>query len=268
MSILDDATSRAPARPAAAAAPSARRRGLMFPIVVALVLVGGIVAILYAYGAFEGRPKIALITASDSPFWDMVVHGAQDAAKQQDVQLSVLRSPPDEEEQERLVEALLAGQKFDGVAISPVSANKQLPMLAAIANASTLVTMDSDSPVVGRLCYIGTDNYAAGRICGQNVRAAVPEGGEVIIAIGSLDKENGRLRRQGVIDELLGRSFEPARSTIDDPDQPAKGEKYTVITQIDDLAAPRCTELTAQAVRDRPNVKCFVGIFAYSVPAI
>ena len=35
------------------------------------------------------------------------------------------------------------------------------------------------------------------------------EGGEVVIAIGSLDKANGQRRRQGVIDELLERSFEP-----------------------------------------------------------
>ena len=38
-----------------------------------------------------------------------------------------------------------------------------------------------------------------------------PAVGDVIISIGSLDKQNAQRRRQGVIDELLDRSFEPTR---------------------------------------------------------
>ena len=74
-------------------------------------------------------------------------------------------------------------------------------------------------------------------MCGQQVREALPEGGKVIIAIGSIEKENGHRRRQGVIDELLERTFEPNRPT-DPVDAPLKGPKYTIVaTLIDNLDA-------------------------------
>ena len=63
-------------------------------------------------------------------------------------------------------------------------------------------------------------------MCAQHIRQAVPDGGEIIISVGSLDKENGHRRRQGVIDELLERSFEPQRPA-DAVDAPLKGPKYT-----------------------------------------
>ncbi|GIT30306.1 MAG: hypothetical protein Ct9H300mP1_23520 [Planctomycetaceae bacterium] len=50
------------------------------------------------------------------------------------------------------------------------------------------------------------DNYTAGRMCGELIREALPKGGKVMLFIGRLEQDNARLRRQGVIDALLGRS--------------------------------------------------------------
>jgi ribose transport system substrate-binding protein len=53
------------------------------------------------------------------------------------------------------------------------------------------------------------DNYTAGRMCGELVREALPKGGKVMLFIGRLEQDNARLRRQGVIDALLGRPHDP-----------------------------------------------------------
>ena len=59
------------------------------------------------------------------------------------------------------------GKGYDGVAISPNDPPRQASALADIAadTNGNLITFDSDSTVSRRLCFIGTDNYDAGRVC-------------------------------------------------------------------------------------------------------
>jgi ribose transport system substrate-binding protein len=122
--------------------------------------------------------------------------------------------------------------------------------------------------VTGRLLFVGTNNYEAGRAAGENVKAALPDGGEVIVCLGNPDKENTQHRRQGLIDELLDRTSEPHR-TLDAYDQPIKGEKYTIVaTLVDDSDPDKCTQLVAEALKKHPNAKCVVGLLGYSAPAI
>ena len=42
-----------------------------------------------------------------------------------------------------------------------------------------LITMDNDADKTGRLCYIGIDNYEAGKAVGRLVKKALPNGGTV-----------------------------------------------------------------------------------------
>ena len=105
-------------------------------------------------------------------------------------------------------------------------------------------------------------------MCGQQAREAMPDGGTVIISIGSIEKENGQRRRQGVIDELLERTFEPNRPA-DAVEQPLKGPKYTVLTTLIDNYNPKvATDLAVEAVKANPNVGCIIGLFASSTPAV
>jgi len=154
------------------------------------------------------------------------------------------------------------------MAISPVSPTMEANLLSAVANATTLVTYDSDMPIARRLCFVGTDNYAAGRACGDLVRQAIPSGGEVIVSIPNPDKDNVQRRRQGLIDELLDRSTEPMR-TADAVDAPLIGAHYTIDATLVDSADPgACATLAEAAIKDHPDVKCFVGLQSYSGPAL
>ncbi len=69
-----------------------------------------------------------------------------------------------------------------------------------------LLTQDNDAPGSGRLCYIGTNNYTAGREVGRLVKEALPEGGTLVIFVGQTEPLNARQRRQGLLDELAGNS--------------------------------------------------------------
>jgi ribose transport system substrate-binding protein len=230
-----------------------------------LILATG--AILWSAGALRPKPRVVLVT-SDQPYWDLVIKGAKEAADQYDVKLTVHRVKPDIDAQTQIIRGLV-DQKFDGVAVSPIDPAAQAAVLAQIAGAHTLVTFDSDSPASQRLCFVGTDNYAAGRLCGQKVREALPDGGDVLISIGNLEKENGQRRRQGVIDELLDSPFKPDNDMTPADATALKGPHQTVAaTIVDGNDSAKATELVAAALKSNPNVKCVVGLNAYSTPAI
>jgi ribose transport system substrate-binding protein len=240
--------------------------GLWIALVTGAILV--VAGILWWEGAFSPKPRVALVTASTGPYWDLIVKGAQEAAERHGVRLEVVRPPSDELSQSRALSSLV-DQGYDGVAVSPNDAARQATVLAKLGAKANLVTFDADAPISRRLCFVGTDNYDAGRMAGQHVREALPNGGTVIISIGSVAKENGHRRRQGVIDELLEREFEPNRPADMPLDAPLKGPKYTVVaTLVDNLDAKRATELAAEAVKAHPDLGCFVGLFASNTPAI
>jgi ribose transport system substrate-binding protein len=236
-------------------------------LIVILLLFIAITGALWYLGFLEPPPRVAIVTAGPGQYWDLIARGAEDAARRYNLQLKVVRPAGDEPSQTSAIRDLL-GQKFDGIAISPNDPPRQAAVLSDVATETTLVTFDSDSGVSRKLCFIGTNNYEAGRQCGEQIRQAIPAGGEVILAIGSLDKENGQRRRQGVIDELLERSTEPNRP-MDPVDAPLKGPKYTIdATPVDGIDAARASELAAAALKQHPGVKCICGLFAYSTPSI
>jgi ribose transport system substrate-binding protein len=233
-----------------------------------LILVAIIAAAVWYFVVYQHTPRVVLITSGDGPYWDPVIAGAQDAAKQFEVKLEVERIKSDPYVQADVIKRRMAERGIDGIAISPLNASIQANLLADAAANKTLVTLDSDAPVTGRLLFVGTDNYAAGRAAGEDVKAAVPDGGEVIICLGNPDKENTQHRRQGVIDELLDRDEQPQR-TPDALDKPIKGEKYTIVaTLVDESNPQKATQLVVEALKSSPNVKCFVGLLGYSAPAV
>jgi ribose transport system substrate-binding protein len=241
-----------------------RRRSTPFLLVLILILIG---LLLWSLGVFRHQTHVAIITSGDGPYWDPVEAGANKAADLYDVKVSVIRCKTDMLLQiEKIKDAL--GEHYDAIAISPINPTSESTALADVAATTNLVTMDSDSPVARRTCFVGTDNYDAGRLCGQVVRGAVNGGGEVILFLGNPEKENTQRRRQGVIDELLQRSFDPERA--DDPlDAQLKGGDFSVVGTIVDNADPNSTtQLATQAIKDHPNVKCFVGLLSYSAPAL
>jgi len=233
-----------------------------------LLLIAALAAVVWYKFAYVPSPRVALITSGDGPYWDPVIAGAKEAAKDFDVKLVVDRIKSDPFVQADVLKQRNEQRDIDAIAISPLNASIQANLLAEVAATKTLVTLDSDSPVTGRFLFVGTDNYAAGREAGAIVREALPEGGGLIISLGNADKENTQHRRQGVIDELLDRPEEPMRKP-DAMDQPIKGEKYTIVATIVDESDPaKATELVAAALKADGNVKCVVGLLGYSAPAI
>jgi ribose transport system substrate-binding protein len=213
------------------------------------------------------RPLVGFVTNGIDPFWSIAEAGAHAAGKEFDVTVEVKMPPADGRiaQQKRMIEELLT-LGASGIAVSPIKPEDQLDILNSIGEQCHFVTHDADAPASNRLAYIGMSNYDAGRVCGKLVKEAIPDGGELMIFVGSLDQLNARQRRQGLIDELLDRSNDPAR--YDAPNVGVlKGTKYTILdTRTDGFDKAIAKSLVEEAITKYPEMDLMVGLFAYNPP--
>ena len=211
--------------------------------------------------------RVAFVTNVVADFWNIAKAGCHDAGKELGVQVEVrMPSSPTVENQQRIVEDLIASG-IQGIAISPLDPNGQKAWLDKVANQVPLITHDSDAPGSKRLCYIGFDNYKAGRMCGELLKEAIPDGGEVVLFVGRLGIEAADSRRQGVIDELLGRP-NPVSLSFDPKDDLILGQKYTILeTQVDGFSPDQAFNKALDALQRHPNLSAMVGLLEYNTPA-
>lgn len=244
--------------------PSNAPRVIIWFLVIAALVAG---AIVYTRVEPTSAPvRIALVTADSDPYWDAVIEGAEATANEVGAELVVFRANGELEDQTKHLNTVAAGN-FSGLAVSPVDGSRQALSIRAMADAMPVVTIDADSELSGRLCFVGPDNYTAGRRCGDLLKEAAPEGANVVVICGPIEKENGRLRRQGFIDEVLNRSFVPER-----PMDPLEGaltsETYTVLgTYVDPIDPEQAKANVAAALEKYPDLDAIVGLYAYHVPA-
>lgn len=211
-------------------------------------------------------PKVAYVTNGIASFWTIAAVGARKAGDDFNAEVDVKMPANGVDDQKRMIEDLLV-TGIDGIAVSPIDPDNQNSFLNDVASKTHLITHDSDAEGTDRLAYIGMSNYDAGRMCGQLVKEAIPDGGEVMIFVGRLEQLNARLRRQGVIDELMDRSHDPER--FDEPDAVIKGDKYTILgTRTDGFDFPEAKSQAEDAITAYPNMACMVGLFAYNPPLI
>lgn len=195
--------------------------------------------------------KLAFVTNNASDYWTIVRKGVEKAEKE-DGNLEVsfqLPKPPEAADQKTIVENELT-RGVDGIAISPADAKNQTEMLNAAAAKALLICQDSDAPQSKRTAYIGTDNKAAGVKLGEEIKKSLPNGGKIVVFVGSLDAQNAQ-DRIGGIEEAL------------------KGSNVSIIDKRTDAADhAKAKSNAADILVKNPDVAALVGIWSYNGPAI
>jgi ribose transport system substrate-binding protein len=228
---------------------------------LALVLIGALLACVPACSTSSGKTKVAFVSNNPEEFWNIAEAGALKAGSEEPNLEVLFRKPAqgDAAIQKEVIDTLL-NQNIKGIAISVIDPKNQGKYLDEIAQKVQLITVDNDAPATKRKCYIGTDNYAAGRAAGVLVKKAMPEGGVIAIFVGQLEALNAQQRRQGVLDELAGvhnatgevyGKYRLHKTYTDQPEGPAKA-KENAIAAIADL--------------DKEEHVCFIGLWAYNPP--
>ena len=219
------------------------------------------------------RKSVAFVTNQIADFWKIAEAGCVAASKEFNIDVQVIMPPEASAAvQKQKVEDVMAGG-IQAIAISPLDADNQVEWINGLGDKIPLITHDSDAPKSNRLVYIGMDNYAAGRACGEILRKALPDGGQVLLCIGRLEQDNSKYRRQGVIDVLMGRDrkidFYQSQPDAFDPNEgEIKGDKFTIVATVTDQGKPEVALQKAEdAIVTYPELKGMAGLFEYNPPA-
>ena len=226
------------------------KRSLIAVLVLATVVASS--ACHNRSGAGTSSPMtIAFVTNNSSDFWTIARRGVDKAdAELADVTTDFrIDSDGTAAEQKRIVDDLLT-KGIGGIAISPVDPENQTALINDAAGKAVVFTQDSDAPTSNRLCYIGTDNVAAGRQAGALIKEVVPDGGPIMLFVGKLDARNAQERIQGIKEALAGTKIQILDVRTDDAD--------TV----------RAKSNAADTLVRHPEVKALVGLWSYNGPAI
>lgn len=207
---------------------------------------------LSSCGPKEGgkRVYVAFVTNNVSDFWKIAEAGVRQAEKDFNAKCDV-RMPTQGTalEQKEIIQDLIV-KGVSGIAISPVSPDSQTKVLNDAAAKVNLICHDSDAPKSNRLCYIGASNYEAGKVAGEQLKKALPNGGKVMVFVGTLDAQNAAQRYQGVRDAVKGTDIKILGVMTDNADHTkARANVEDTLVKHRDIAA-------------------LVGLWSYNGPAI
>jgi ribose transport system substrate-binding protein len=194
--------------------------------------------------------RVAFVSNNAADFWQIAKAGVLKAEADFDIRCD-FRMPDDGSpaKQHQIVQDLLAAG-IDGMAISPIDPVNMRTLLNEVAAKVPLICHDSDAPESNRRCYIGTNNFEAGRHAGKLVREVLPNGGSVMVFVGRMDVPNAVERVAG-----LRKALEGSEITVLD-----------VRTDLVDRA--RAKQNVEDTLTRTPDIGCLVGIWAYNAPAI
>ena len=238
----------------------------LFIVALPLLLATALAGCKPAPSASAARKKVAFVTNGVASFWTIASAGVKAAAEKEGVDAETLMPVEGISDQKRMIEDLLT-RGVDGIAVSAIDPANQTELINTAAKRTKVITHDSDAPKSDRLLYIGMDNYAAGLLCGDLVREAMPEGGSVMLFVGRTEQDNAQRRRQGCIDGILGRSADPTRA--DPVSEVIEGNGYKILgTLTDQFDRAKGKANAEDALSKYPDIGCMVGLFAYNPPLI
>lgn len=194
--------------------------------------------------------QVAFVTNNVSDFWKIAQAGVEQAEKDFNCKCD-FRMPVQNftTEQKQILEDLVT-KGVSGVAISPASPDTQTDVINQTAGNINLICMDSDAPKSKRMAYVGTSNIDAGKVAGEQIKKVLPNGGKIMVYVGTLDAQNAADRYKGIQEAL-------------------KGSKVQILgVMTDDADHTKARANVEDTLVKNPDVSCLVGLWSYNGPAI
>jgi ribose transport system substrate-binding protein len=215
------------------------------------ILAGAWAAMLLVGPAHAQKKQLVLVTNAASDFWTFARRGIEKAQSEQpnySMEMIVTGQATAAEQRRELDDLLARG--VAGISVSVDDAAHATEELNKVAAKAVLVTTDSDAPRSNRAAYIGTDNVAAGREAGDEIKKALPNGGKIMMFVGTLDADNARERVQGIRETLKGTKIDIVDIRTD---------------QVDFTKAKSNVEDT---LAKYPDISLLSGLWSYNTPEI
>ncbi len=220
------------------------KKGLALALLTSVMLVG--------CGKGTEMKTIAFVTNNPSDYWLAAKAGTEKAAAELKGYKVEFKMSPDTNaaSQKQILDDLVVNG-VKGIAVSPTDPVGQKGDLDKIVDGGVLlITQDSDAADSKRACYIGTDNFAAGEMAGEEVKKALPNGGKIMVFVGKADAQNAKERFGGLKKSLEGSKVEVLDLRTDDGDR------------------ARAKQNVADAIVKYPDLAGCVGLWSYNGPGI
>ena len=191
---------------------------------------------------------IAKVMDEENDFWSALIDGAQMAAKEYNVDLTVMA--PDSEEdykkQNELIEWAI-NQKPDAIALSPANNIQTTPMANKIVeNKIKLVFIDSSVNEEVEDLIVSTDNFKAGQKMGDFMMEYIKEDTKIGI-VSSVETTSTAIERQ-----------EGLRFALGDEEEKIVDVVYC------DSAYGKAYNLTVDLLKKHPDITMIAGLNEYS----
>ena len=187
--------------------------------------------------------------ALDIPVFNYAKMGAERAAKELGNVTIEWRAPEtaDQLRQKEMLESFIA-QRVDGIAISTLNGDYLTETInRAVDNGIPVVTWDSDAPKSKRAAFYGVDDYASGRIMGEQAIKLLNGKGKIAF-ITSMGATNLQRRLEGARDALKAA---PGIEVV---------EAYDIKED-----AVRCAEIIATGSRRYPDLGAWLSVGGWPV---
>ena len=203
-----------------------------------------------------GKPRVVLVTNSNSDFWSAAEQGMREAGEKLGAEIEMKRNDGTTEGQIRLLEEALGTSDVRGVAVSVIEA--EAPGIADAMRklkeaGKAVITVDSDVAMISddvRRAYIGTDNAKAGEVAGKAAALVRPQGGDVVVFVGTAAASNANDRLKGFY-KGAGDKFHKQLEILEDGADPNKAQTHVQI-----------------AITKYPEAGVFLGLYSYNGPRI
>mgnify|MGYP002511041766 FL=1 len=227
-------------------APSRReQRGGLCCVLCAALLLAWLCGCGTDAAASRRRSVALIVKSTDSEFFLSVFAGARAAAVEYNLELTI-SGPETEEDYETqnqmIAEAVEAGA--EAIVFSAIDYTQNTAAIDAAAQRGVkIVSIDSGVGSSHVSAYIGTDNYAAGRMAAQAALERMEGGLHVGIVTYNEGTANGQERVQGAVDAL---------------EESGRAQITAVLSTLVD--AERAQEDTQRLLRDHPEINVLLAL--------
>jgi len=156
-----------------------------------------------AVAADAVRVTMIIYSAPGDPFWNPVIHGAQEAAKDRGVSLDIQYGDQDPVKQNNLIQTAIAN-RVDGLAVVNWTPDAFTASIAAARKAGIgVVVFDTDDPrpnATASQAYVGQNFFTAGQNIGRYMvsAAGLKKGDHVVCPVEDPDAFYGVERYRGI----------------------------------------------------------------------
>ena len=194
--------------------------------------------------------KRALVTNYSCEFWKIAGAGIRKYEKEGKVQVDLKMPSSGPTERQNQILQDLSSQGYNGIAVSVIAPNDQIPVLDKVAEKTNLITVDSDAPKSKRALYIGTNNFEAGKALGARIVQLLPKGGKIAVFVGTFAADNAAQRLKGIETAIEGHNIQVVDKREDNTD------RARARSNVEDI------------VNAHRDLSLVVGLYNYNGPAI